>query len=175
MSERNEGTTVAAASSLCPPLDGSTWVGLSAERLPVGTATDWVGCPGCGAIVVFVGTARDHAEDRSDVMALEYEAYEEQAVPRLALVADEVRARWPVTGRIALLHRTGSLDIGDAAVVVAVSAPHRPEAFAAARFAIDAVKATVPIWKKETWADGEAWGLEGHDLVPASDVPEATA
>jgi molybdopterin synthase catalytic subunit len=76
---------------------------------------------------------------------------------------------------VALLHRTGRLAVGDAAVVVAVSTPHRPEAFAAARFAIDAVKATVPIWKKETWAGGEAWGLEGHELVTASDVPEASA
>ena len=66
---------------------------------------------------------------------------------------------------MALLHRTGRLAVGDAAVVVAVSTPHRPEAFAAARFAIDAVKATVPIWKKETWDGGEAWGLEGHELV----------
>src|SRR5215207_7739615 len=125
MSERSEATPVATASSLLPPLEADTWVGLSADRLPIGVATDWVGCPGCGAIVVFVGTARDHAEDRSDVTALEYEAYEEQAVPRLALVAYEVRARWPVTGRVALLHRTGRLEIGDAAVVVAVSAPHR--------------------------------------------------
>jgi molybdopterin synthase catalytic subunit len=131
--------------------------------------------PDCGAVALFVGTARDHADDREGVCALDYEAYEEQAVPRLALVADEVRARWPMVGRVALLHRTGRLGVGDAAVVVAVSTPHRPEAFAAARFAIDAVKATVPIWKKETWVGGEAWGLEGHELVTASDVPEASA
>jgi molybdopterin synthase catalytic subunit len=156
-----------------PPQDGETWVGLSADQLPVGAATDWVARPDCGAVALFLGTARDHAGDRGGVTALEYEAYEEQAVPRLALVADEVRARWPMTGRVALLHRTGRLAIGDAAVVVAVSTPHRPEAFAAARFAIDAVKATVPIWKKETWAGGAEWGLEGQDLVAAADVPQA--
>jgi molybdopterin synthase catalytic subunit len=158
-----------------PPRDGDTWVGLGADRLPVGAATEWVVRPDCGAVALFVGTARDHADDREGVSALDYEAYEEQAVPRLALVADEVRARWPMVGRVTLLHRTGRLAVGDAAVVVAVSTPHRPEAFAAARFAIDAVKATVPIWKKETWAGGEAWGREGHELVTASDVPEASA
>ena len=157
-----------------PPSDGDTWVGLGADRLPVGAATDWVARPDCGAVALFVGTARDHAGTREGVTALEYEAYDEQVVPRLALVADEVRVRWPAVGRIVLLHRTGRLAIGDAAVVVAVSTPHRPEAFAAARFAIDAVKATVPIWKKETWDDGEAWGLEGQELVAASEVPEAT-
>jgi molybdopterin synthase catalytic subunit len=114
---------------------------------------------------VFVGTARDHAGDRTGVERLTYEAYEEQAVPRLAAVADEVRRRWPVVGRVALLHRTGELELGEAAVVVAVSTPHRAEAFDAARFAIDAVKASVPIWKKETWAGGESWGLEAQHLV----------
>jgi molybdopterin synthase catalytic subunit len=104
------------------------------------------------------------------VHELVYEAYEEQAVPRLAAVAAEMRARWPEIGRIALLHRTGSLAIGDTAVVVAVSTPHRAEAFAAARFGIDAVKASVPIWKKERWDGGESWGLEGQELRTPAEV-----
>lgn len=152
------------------PPDHDDWVGLSARPLPVGDATEWVVRPDCGAVAVFVGTARDHAPDREGVDELVYEAYEEQAVPRLTAVAAEVRARWPMTGRVALLHRTGALAIGDAAVVVAVSTPHRREAFAAARFAIDAIKASVPIWKKERWQGGEAWGLEGHDLLHAAEV-----
>lgn len=143
---------------------------MSAEPLPVGAATEWVGRPDCGAIAVFCGTARDHAGDRVGVDQLVYEAYEEQAEAKLRDVADEVRRRWPTVGRIALLHRTGALAIGDTAVIVAVSTPHRAEAFEAARFAIDAVKASVPIWKKERWDGGEAWGLEGNDLRSPAEV-----
>jgi molybdopterin synthase catalytic subunit len=153
-----------------PPSEGDDWFGLSAEPLPVGAATDWVVRPDCGAVVLFSGTARDHAGDRTGVERLEYEAYEEQAVPRLAAVAAELRARWPMVGRVALLHRTGTLALGDSAVVVAVSAPHRAEAFAAARFGIDALKASVPIWKREAWAGGESWGLEAQHLVEPADV-----
>lgn len=141
-----------------PPFDADDWVGLSDAPLPVAAATEWVVLPRCGAVAVFVGTARDHARDRTGVEALAYEAYEEQAVPRLASVAGELRARWPEAGRVALLHRTGTLALGDAAVVVAVSSPHRAEAFDAARWAIDTVKATVPIWKKERWDGGDDWG-----------------
>ena len=140
-----------------PPVD-DTWVALSDAPLPVDAVAAWIVVPHCGAVVTFVGTARDHAGDRTDVESLTYEAYEEHAVPRLAAVADDVRTKWPEVGRIALLHRTGTLALGEAAVVVAVSTPHRAEAFDAARFAIDAVKATVPIWKKESWAGGEDWG-----------------
>jgi molybdopterin synthase catalytic subunit len=157
------------SSPLDPP-PGDDWLGLSSEPLPVGAATEWVVRPDCGAVAAFLGTARDHAGDRTGVDELVYEAYEEQAVARLAAVAAEVRVRWPVVGRLALLHRTGALAIGDTAVVVAVSTPHRAEAFEAARFAIDAVKATVPIWKKERWDGGEDWGLEGQGLTAAAEV-----
>lgn len=146
------------------------WTALSADPLPVGAATEWVVRPDCGAVAVFCGTARDHAGDRTGVDQLVYEAYEEQAEPKLRAVADEVRRRWPMAGRIALLHRVGPLAIGDTAVVVAVSTPHRAEAFDAARYAIDAVKASVPIWKKERWSGGESWGLEGNDLRPPAEV-----
>lgn len=150
--------------------EGDDWTALSADPLPIGVATEWVGRPDCGAIAVFCGTARDHAGDRAGVDQLVYEAYEEQAEPRLQAVVAEVRARWPMVGRVALLHRTGALAVGDTAVVVAVSTPHRQEAFAAARFAIDAIKASVPIWKKERWDDGEAWGLEGNELRSPAEV-----
>ena len=85
-------------------------------------------------------------------------------------IAAEIHTRWPAVGRIALLHRTGVVDLGDAAVVVAVSAPHRAEAFEAARLGIDELKRTVPIWKRESWDGGESWGLEAQHLVDPCDV-----
>ena len=145
-------------------------MGLSGDPLPVAPATDWVVRPDCGAVVVFSGTARDHAPGRPGVEVLEYEAYEEQVEPRLRAIADEARVRWPAIGRVALIHRVGVVPVGESAVVVAVSAPHRDEAFVAARFCIDAVKASVPIWKHETWSGGEAWGNDTHDLVDAGEV-----
>ena len=153
-----------------PPTEGSTWVGLSARALPIGQATEWAVQPDCGALVLFSGTARDHAPGRSGVHRLEYEAYEVEVEPKLLAVAGEVRARWPEVGRLALLHRVGLVPIGEAAVVVVASAPHRAEAFAAARFGIDALKASVPIWKKESWDGGESWGLEAQHLVDVGDV-----
>jgi molybdopterin synthase catalytic subunit len=151
------------------PPDTDTWLLLTDEVLSAGVASDWAVRPDCGAVVVFSGTARDHADGRNDVQQLEYEAYEEQVVPRLEAIADEVRRRWPTLGRVALLHRVGALAIGETSVIVAASAPHREEAFEAARFAIDTLKASVPIWKRETWAGGSAWGLDAKDLI---DVPQ---
>ena len=147
-----------------PPRDAETWVGLSDRPLPVDEAAAWVVRPDCGAIVTFSGTARDHSEGRDGVQVLEYEAYEEQVEPRLAAIDDEARARWPDLARIALLHRTGAVDIGESSVVVSVSSAHRDAAFSAARFCIDALKATVPIWKREVWDGGESWGLEAQHI-----------
>ncbi len=149
---------------MLPPGETDTWLGLSTRTLPVADATTWATRPDCGAVVTFCGTARDHAEGRPGVVRLEYEAYESQVEPRLAELDAEVRTRWPVVGRVVMLHRVGEVPIGEAAVVVVVSAPHRDEAFEAARFAIDALKATVPIWKRETWDGGESWGLGGEEL-----------
>ena len=145
---------------LAAPPAGDRWAALSAQALPVAEATAWVTLPSCGAVATFTGTARDHAPGRPDVHRLEYEAYEGPAVRRLEALADEIRTRWPDVGRIALLHRTGVVELGDAAVVVAVSAPHRESAFEAARYGIDELKRTAPIWKRESWAGGESWGLE---------------
>ena len=153
-----------------PPSSGETWLGLTPDSLPVGTAADWAVRPDCGAVVLFSGTVRDHAGDRTNVTRLEYEAYEEQVEPRLAAIADEARVRWPALGRLVLLHRTGPLDVGESSVVVVASAPHRPEAFAAARFCIDSLKASVPIWKREVWEGGDDWGLDATDLTDASEV-----
>ena len=148
-----------------PPATGDDWVGLSPATLPTDVALAWATRPDCGAVVLFAGTVRDHAEGRPGVSELDYEAYAEQVVPRLGRIATEARRRWPVTGRIVLLHRTGVLAVGECSVVVVVSAPHRGEAFDAARWAIDTLKSTVPIWKRETWAGGSEWGTDAHAIV----------
>ncbi len=152
-----------------PPV-GADWLACAVEALPVERASSWVVTPGSGASVTFVGTARDHAGDRTGVHLLEYEAYDEQVVPVLGIVAAETRARYPEADRIVLWHRTGALQVTEAAVVVAVSSAHRDAAFEAARWAIDEVKATAPIWKREHWAGGhDDWGRcdhrGGHDVA----------
>jgi molybdopterin synthase catalytic subunit len=150
------------------PAMGDDWVALSPVSLPVAAAAAWVVRADCGATVTFTGTARDHAPGRPGVHRLEYEAYDDPAVERLRTLLAEARTRWPSVGRIALLHRTGVVELEDAAVVVAVSAPHRADAFEAARFAIDELKHTVPIWKRESWAGGESWGLEAQHIAEVS-------
>lgn len=147
--------------SLLPPA-GDDWLACLDAPLEAAEASQWVVIPACGAVVTFCGTARDHAGDRTGVHLLEYEAYDEHVVPVLAAVAAEARTRWPDLGRIALWHRTGALAVGDTAVVVAVSTPHRDAAFDAARWAIDEVKARAPIWKREHHDGGVAWGRCDH-------------
>jgi molybdopterin synthase catalytic subunit len=148
-----------------PRGDDDTWVGISDERLPIDAALSWAGTPDCGAVVLFSGNARDHSDGRPEVSDLEYEAYESQVEPRLRSLADEARARWSSVRRIVMIHRVGRVEIGEAAVIVVTAAPHRDEAFSAGRFCIDALKATVPVWKRERWRDGESWGLEAQHLV----------
>jgi len=155
-----------------PPASGDSWLGLTADVLPIADAYEWAVRPDCGAVVLFSGTARDHADGRPGVTLLAYEAYEDHVVPRLAAIDAELRTRWPTVGRVVLLHRVGPVALGASSVIVAVSAPHRDEAFAAARVGIDAVKSTVPIWKRETWEGGSDWGLGAHELT---DVAAARA
>jgi molybdopterin synthase catalytic subunit len=108
-----------------------------------------------GAVIVFRGVARRQSRGR-EVVHLEYEAYPEMAEKVMAQIGDEMRERWPIS-RVAIVHRTGVLEIGQASVMIAVSAPHRREAFDAASYAIDRLKQIVPIWKKEVWSDGSQW------------------
>lgn len=105
-----------------------------------------------GAVCTFLGTVREITGDRRTV-ALSYEAYPEMALKKLAELEDEARRRWPVI-EVALVHRVGELDLGDVSVVVAVSCPHRGDAFDACRWLIDTLKEVVPIWKRENWEDG---------------------
>lgn len=146
------------------PPAGATWVGLSASPLPSATISAWAHAPDCGAVVTFTGAVRDHAPDRPGVAELTYEAYLEHAGPRIDAVVAELRERWPSVRRVAALHRVGRLVVGDVAVVVAAGSAHRADAFAAAAFCIDEIKATVPIWKHERWADGEGWGSDAAAL-----------
>lgn len=145
-------------------MDRADWIAITTEPLPIERALSWPVLPGCGAVVAFSGTVRDHADGRPGVSSLDYEAYVEEAEPVLQQIADEARRKWPDLGRIALLHRTGRLEVGETSVLVAVSAPHRSEAFDSARYCIDTLKSTVPIWKRETWAGGEAWGADARPI-----------
>ncbi|HZQ87426.1 MAG TPA: molybdenum cofactor biosynthesis protein MoaE [Acidimicrobiales bacterium] len=140
---------------------GDDWLALSDAPLPVEEALRWAVRPDCGAVVLFSGTVRDHAEGRTGVTSLDYEAYAEQTVPSFAAIAEEARVRFPTVGRLALLHRVGPVALTESSVVVVASAPHRDEAFEAARFCIDTLKATAPIWKKEHWSEGSDWGTGG--------------
>ncbi|MGH7410151.1 MAG: molybdenum cofactor biosynthesis protein MoaE [Candidatus Methylomirabilis sp.] len=108
-----------------------------------------------GAIATFLGVVREQTRGRH-VLYLEYEAYREMAIPKMREIADEIRQKWQVD-EIAMVHRIGHLEIGEASVAIAVSAPHRHQALAACAYAIDRLKETVPIWKKEVWTDGEEW------------------
>jgi molybdopterin synthase catalytic subunit len=146
-----------------PPASGD-WIAVADVPLPVDAATAWATTPGSGAVVVFLGVVRDHAEGRDGVTGLTYEAYEEAAVAKLAEVAADARRRWPVIDRVALLHRVGDLALSDTAVAVVVSSPHRDDAFEAARYCIDTLKETVPIWKREHWQGGSDWGTGANPV-----------
>ena len=152
------------------PPAGLTWCALTESELDVAAVYAWAVQADCGAVVLFSGTVRDHADGRPGVSLLEYEAYEAQVVPRLEAIAADIRDRWADVARIALLHRVGSLALGACSVLVVVSSPHRPEAFEAARHGIDTLKATVPIWKREHWAGGVDWGLCATDIREAGSI-----
>src|SRR5262249_4979736 len=127
-------------------------VRLTHEPIDYYNLTELVRRTDCGAVVTFLGTVRDLTGEQVTV-ALDYEAYAPMAERKMAEIEADTRARWQV-GDIALVHRLGHLEVGEVSVAVAVSCPHRAEAFAACRYAIDRLKELVPIWKKENWADG---------------------
>ena len=153
---------------LPPSADVRDWVELTAEPLVVDTAQRWATVAAAGAVVSFVGVVRDHADGREGVRSMTYEAYEQPAVDAMREIAAALRRRWPATERVALLHRVGDLDLSEPSVVVVVSSAHRDVAFEAARFAIDTLKETVPIWKQEHWAGGSDWAVEQHAIRPVA-------
>lgn len=147
------------------------WIELTSGEIPFAAIAAWVVRPGCGAVDIFCGTAREQSEDRQRVERLEYEAYEPFVVPKMTEIALEARRRWPVVGRLALVHRVGPVLIGEASVLIAASTPHRSESFDVVRWCIDTLKATVPIWKRETWEGGADWGLHAQELSQVADAP----
>ncbi len=139
---------------------------LTDEPLVIAPLLAAVDHPSCGAVVNFCGIVRNHHQGRA-VDHLEYEAYEPMAIAKLEQIRDEVRERWG-TDRVAIAHRVGWLAIGDTAVAIAVAAPHRAEAFEACRYIMDRIKQDVPIFKRETWADGSSEWV-GPEAEGASD------
>jgi molybdopterin synthase catalytic subunit len=123
-----------------------------------------VSSPQAGAIDIFIGTTRNHSNGK-EVLSLEYEAYEPMALKLMEALVAKARQRWTIN-RMAVVHRVGKVEIGEASVMIAVSAAHRREAFEACWYAIDALKRDIPIWKKEVFSDGEAWaGLQSDSAA----------
>ena len=146
------------------------WVAISESSLDQVALDQWARRPEFGAVVSFCGTPRTTSTSRQDITALEYETDARLAETRMLAVIAEARTRWPDLGAVALHHRVGEVALLESAVVVVVSAPHRDSAFDAARFCIDALKRSVPMWKREIWHGGSAWSEEGQGIVSAHDV-----
>jgi MoaE-MoaD fusion protein len=149
-----------------PPVSGGSGaavlIELTVEPLDARRLEAAVAHPGAGATCTFTGVVRDNSRGES-VTHLEYEAYAGMAERQMREIAGEIAERWP-DARVAMAHRTGVLEIGEASVVVSVSCPHRAEAFAACRWGIDRLKESVPIWKKEFASSGAVW-IEGTDAL----------
>src|SRR4051812_7947449 len=136
---------------------------VTAEPLGTGAVAAAVSAPDCGAVVTFIGLVRDHNVGRR-VLWLDYEAYEPLALKAFARIDDEASDRWPAM-RLAIHHRTGRVDIGEASVVIAAASAHRADAFAASRYAIERIKQMAPIWKHEHFEGGDVW-IEGATADP---------
>ena len=147
---------------------------LTNKKIDTNALLDCVRSPRAGAIVLFLGTARELTDGRRTA-SLDYECYPQMAQNKLEELEQEARRRWPLV-ECALVHRLGRLELGEASVAVAVSAPHRQEAFQAGQWLIDTLKEVVPIWKQENWADGTSqWvhpGIEPLPAKPTSDEPK---
>jgi molybdopterin synthase catalytic subunit len=140
--------------------DRGDLVAVGPDRIDESSLLRFVADPAAGCSVLFIGTVRDHSPGREGVTRLEYEAYAGVAEDKIRSIIAEARETWQIR-RVAAAHRTGSLDVGEVSVAVAVSAGHRSEAFPAARYLIDELKARVPIWKKEHWPGGAEWVAGG--------------
>jgi molybdopterin synthase catalytic subunit len=157
---------LAAGDELClfPPVSGGASEDVFRvvdEPLSPDAIAAEVDHPGAGGIVIFSGVVRNETAGRP-VKFLEYEAHAPMAAAKMREIGAAIRARWPSVKRVAMLHRVGRLEIGESSVLIAVSAAHRQEAFDACKYAIDTLKRTVPVWKKEHFEDGEVWvGREG--------------
>jgi molybdopterin synthase catalytic subunit len=139
------------------------WLEILATPLPIDRAVASVSHPQAGGIAVFLGVTRseDHPSATAALCALDYEAYEDLAIKQLTDLAARSRERWPIL-RLAILHRTGRVGIEEPSVVIAVSTPHRKEAFQACEWLIDTLKTEVAIWKKEVWSDGRTTWVDAN-------------
>ena len=143
-----------------PPVSGGGPSGLTDAVIDVEGLEAAVASTGHGALVTFIGRARNRADDGREVLELEYEAYPEMAISVLADIVGEAEAKWPECAA-AVVHRVGLVPIGEAAVAIVTAAPHRSEAYEANRFVIEAIKERLPIWKRERFADGTEWKRPG--------------
>jgi MoaE-MoaD fusion protein len=142
-----------------PPVSGGAIMTLADEPIDVAALEAELARPGHGAVVTFVGRARDTADDGRAVLELEYEAFPEMAIAVMSEITAEVESRWRVV--VGVVHRTGLVPIGEAAVAIVTAAPHRAEAYEANRYVIEAIKERLPIWKRERFADGTEWKRPG--------------
>jgi molybdopterin synthase catalytic subunit len=139
---------------------GNDLIQLRGDAIDIAAAIGLVTDPQAGGIAVFLGTTRAESNGSArQLTALDYEAYSEMAVPQMHELARTARDRWPII-RLAMLHRTGRVPLGEPSVLIAVAAPHRADAFDACRFLINTLKADVAIWKKEVWNDGTGTWVE---------------
>ncbi len=136
------------------------------QAIDTTAALEAVRSPRAGAVVLFLGTVREQTNGRATA-SLDYECYEEMARDQLAKLEEQARNRWPIV-EVALIHRVGHLELGEVSVAVAVSSPHRGDAFAAAQWLIDTLKEVVPIWKQENWADGSSQWVHPGMQSPAA-------
>jgi molybdopterin synthase catalytic subunit len=145
---------------------------ISKDPIDIQAVIDKVVQREAGAITTFIGTVRELTKGRKTLFLI-YDAYEAMAVKKLEQIGREIEERWEGS-KAAITHRVGRLDITDVAVVIAVSTPHRADAYEANRYAIERIKEIVPIWKKEHWEDGEAWmGNQLETVAYPSGKPEA--
>jgi molybdopterin synthase catalytic subunit len=164
--------------ALIPPVSGGSdgFYEISDDVLTTESVADLVRSPECGAVTVFLGTARRMSRGR-EVLYLEYEAYPDMAIHKMRQIGQEIRERWS-TDRLAIRHRVGRIELGEASVAIAVATEHLADGFEACRYAIDRLKEIVPIWKKEVWVGGGewiGWDCAVDPLAPAPALPHAEA
>ena len=164
----HEGARVA----LIPPVSGGAaddpLFGITSEVLDPQALVEAVRRDDAGAVALFYGIVRNHSEGRA-VERLEYEAHEAMALKKIREVADETARAFRQVSAVGVWHRIGTLEIGETSLLVAVSSPHRKEAFEACHWCVDRIKEVVPVWKKEHWAGGGAW-VEGHTVEAPQSV-----
>jgi molybdopterin synthase catalytic subunit len=154
-----------------PPADNraqAEWIDITTEVMPVAAAVEWAVTPAAGGVVLFSGVVREESEGRDDVTALTYEAYDDVARAKMQEIAVAARQQWPSITRVVLLHRIGRVARSESSVLVVVAAPHRGDAFDAARYCIDTLKESVPIWKQEHWSGGADWSANEATIKPVA-------